>query len=67
MMTILRELKCRMGLLDEKGQTLVEYALIIGLVVLAVILVLGLLGDQIETIFTNITDTLEGVVPAPAA
>ncbi len=59
MLYLMRELKCRMELLDEKGQTLVEYALIIGLVVLAVIVVLGLLGVQIGDIFTAITGRLD--------
>ena len=43
----------------EKGQGLVEYALIIVLVAIAVIVVLGLLGDQIAVVFENITDALQ--------
>ena len=42
----------------EKGQDLAEYALLIGLIALIVILVVTLLGQQISTIFANITDQL---------
>jgi len=45
---------------DEKAQGLIEYALIILLIALAVITVLGLLGDGIEGVFTDITNTLGG-------
>lgn len=43
---------------DEEGQGLVEYALIIALVSIAVITVLGLLGTNINTIFTTVKDEL---------
>ena len=46
----------------EKGQDLAEYALLIGLIALIVILVVTLLGEQISIIFKNITDVLAGVV-----
>ncbi len=49
-----------MGVQEEEGQGLVEYALIVLLVSIAVILVLGLLGDQIDAVFTTITNTLAG-------
>ena len=42
----------------EKGQGLVEYALIIALVALVVIGTLLLLGPQIATIFRNIGNDL---------
>ena len=45
---------------EEKGQTLIEYALIILLVALAVIIVLGLLGGGIEDIFQDIVNILAG-------
>jgi len=46
----------------EKGQDLAEYALLIGLIALIVILVVTLLGEQISTIFANITGVLATVV-----
>jgi pilus assembly protein Flp/PilA len=42
----------------EEGQGLVEYALILVLVAIVVIVVLGLLGDQVSTVFSNITSAL---------
>ena len=51
---------------SNRGQTLVEYGLILALVSIVVIAVLGLLGGQITTVFQSITDTLGGAVPAPA-
>jgi pilus assembly protein Flp/PilA len=42
----------------EKGQGLVEYALIIVLIAIVVIVILGLLGTQISTIFSYITSAL---------
>lgn len=45
----------------EKGQGLVEYALIIVLVSIVVIAALTLLGPQISNIFNSISSTLGGV------
>ncbi len=42
----------------EEGQGLVEYALILVLVAIVVIVVLGLLGEQVSTVFSNITNAL---------
>jgi len=42
----------------EEGQTLSEYALILVLVVVVVIVVLGLLGGQIQAVFTQIVNAL---------
>jgi len=44
----------------EKGQGLVEYALILVLVAVVVIVVLGLLGDDINNIFNTIRGELSG-------
>ena len=43
---------------NEKGQGMVEYGLIIGLIAIAVVVTLGLLGDQVNAIFTSITTAL---------
>lgn len=43
---------------EEKGQGLVEYALILVLVAVVVIVILALLGPSIGNIFENIVDTL---------
>ena len=48
---------------QEEGQGLIEYALIVLLIAIGVIVVLGLLGGQVQTVFQSITDAL--VPPAP--
>ena len=53
-----KELLKRLGVQEEKGQGLIEYALIILLVSIVVILVLTTLGTQIQAVFTNITTKL---------
>jgi pilus assembly protein Flp/PilA len=58
MISKVREFLGRMESRQEKGQGLIEYALIILLVSIVVIIVLGLLGDQIKSVFTAITSTL---------
>ena len=44
----------------EEGQGLVEYALILVLIAIVVIAILTLLGGQISTVFSNITEGLGG-------
>ena len=45
---------------DEEGQDLVEYALIIVLISIAIVTAMGLLGGQINTVFQTITTKLGG-------
>jgi Flp pilus assembly pilin Flp len=45
---------------DESGQDMAEYAILIGLVALAVILAVMLLGDAILFVFNSINSTLDG-------
>ena len=47
----------------DEGQTLVEYALIVGLVSVAAITVMVTMGGEIGNLFTRITDELIGAVP----
>ena len=42
----------------EEGQTLVEYALILVLIAIAVIVILGTMGEQIDAIFDTISAAL---------
>jgi pilus assembly protein Flp/PilA len=44
--------------LREKGQGLVEYALILVLIAVTVILILTALGTRVSTVFSQITSTL---------
>ncbi len=50
----------RILLRDQKGQGLVEYALILVLVAIVVIAILMLMGPQIGNIFSRITSGLSG-------
>jgi pilus assembly protein Flp/PilA len=43
---------------NEKGQGLVEYALILVLVAVVVIVILSIMGPAIGNIFSNIVNTL---------
>jgi pilus assembly protein Flp/PilA len=44
----------------QRGQGLVEYALILALVVIVVIVVLALMGRQIQNAFQDVVNTLQG-------
>jgi len=51
---------------DESGQDLAEYAILIGLIALAVIAAVTLLGGTISTVFNSIGTTLSAAaIPAP--
>ena len=48
-----------LGLLDhERGQGMVEYALILVLIAVVVIVVLIILGNQVQNVFCNISGAL---------
>ncbi len=44
--------------LREKGQGLVEYALILVLIAIVVLVILGVLGGQVNTIFSTISSAM---------
>jgi len=46
---------------NQEGATAVEYGLIAGLIAVAILIVLGLVGDNLGSIFTQISDALGGV------
>jgi pilus assembly protein Flp/PilA len=43
----------------EKGQGLIEYALILVLIAVVVIVVLSIMGEQINNVFSTISSTME--------
>jgi pilus assembly protein Flp/PilA len=43
---------------DEKGATAVEYGLMVGLIAVAIITAVTLLGTELRTLFENITAAL---------
>jgi len=51
-----KELLSRIGVDQEKGQTLIEYALIILLVSIVVMVVLAALGIEVTNVFQDIID-----------
>ena len=48
---------------DESGQDLAEYALLIALIALAVIVAVSLLGTRVSNVFNTTGSTLESQVP----
>jgi pilus assembly protein Flp/PilA len=50
---------------DEAGQGLVEYALIIALVAIGLIVILTLLRNSIGNVFNSTRNTLDGAPGAP--
>lgn len=50
---------------DEEGQTLVEYALIIALVSIGLIVALGLMRDALSGVFGRITSALSSLPSTP--
>jgi pilus assembly protein Flp/PilA len=48
---------------DEEGASAVEYGLLIGLIAVALITVLGLLGTGLEGLFSSVENQLPGGAP----
>jgi pilus assembly protein Flp/PilA len=44
--------------IEERGATAVEYALMVGLIAVAIIGAVSLLGDKVKTTFNGISNTL---------
>jgi pilus assembly protein Flp/PilA len=51
---------------EEKGATAVEYGLLVGLIAVAIIVMVGLLGTKLNGLFETIKNALPGGA-APAA
>jgi pilus assembly protein Flp/PilA len=51
---------------EETGATAVEYGLIIGLIAVAIVAVLIILGPQIAGLFQSLSDTVEDI-PTPTS
>jgi len=50
--------RLRAELMREEGQGLTEYGLIVVLIGIVVVLMLGILGHQVNNTFSNISNTL---------
>jgi pilus assembly protein Flp/PilA len=46
--------------IDERGATAVEYALMVGLIAVAIIATVSLLGSKVQKTFNDIAETLPG-------
>jgi pilus assembly protein Flp/PilA len=57
----LMQLKTRIN--NEKGQGMVEYGLIIGLIAIVVIAALTAMGGGLKSVFNNITGELNNATP----
>jgi pilus assembly protein Flp/PilA len=51
---------------EEKGATAVEYGLLVGLIAVAIIVTVGLLGGKLNSLFLEIKNALPGAA-TPAA
>ncbi len=54
----------RLGISNEKGQGLVEYALIILLIALVVIAAVTFFGQQLDSLFQFFAETIAGLIPS---
>ena len=48
---------------DEEGAALTEYGMLVGLIAVVCVVAIQLLGTQINTVFTNLTNVLAGFLP----
>jgi pilus assembly protein Flp/PilA len=49
---------------SEEGAALIEYGMLVGLIAVVCVVAVQLLGTQINTVFTNLTNVLAGFLPA---
>ena len=49
---------------DEEGAALIEYGMLVGLIAVVCVVAIQLLGSQMNTVFTNLTNVLAGYLPA---
>jgi pilus assembly protein Flp/PilA len=58
MMNLYTYLQSRLATSDERGAAAVEYALLVSLIAVAIIVAVGLLGGRLNDIFTNIKNSI---------
>ena len=61
LMNFVQSLTGRIPLRDESGQALVEYGLLVGLIAVACIAALVILGPQIANLFTQVSNAIAGI------
>ena len=57
------KLQTKLAVQKDKGATAVEYGLMVALIAAAIVATVGALGEQLNTLFTEITTELAGVAP----
>jgi pilus assembly protein Flp/PilA len=50
---------------SERGASMVEYALLVGLIALVAVVAVGLLGTSISNLFSNANNCVSGVANCP--
>lgn len=55
---LLALLDVRFGAKKDRGATAVEYGLLVGLIAVAIIVVVALLGDTLNNLFTDVVNAL---------
>ncbi len=50
---------------SERGASMVEYALLVGLIAIVAVVAVGLLGTSISNLFTNANNCVSGVANCP--
>ena len=58
MMKFYTYLQTRLATTDERGAAAVEYALLVSLIAVAIVVAVGLLGDKLDGIFKDITSNI---------
>lgn len=56
---IVDQLVARLGRGDQRGQAMVEYALIMVLVVIVVLIILIIMGNTVKNMFCNVAGSLD--------
>ena len=59
MLQLITFVQARLAVLkDEKGATAVEYGLMVALIAVAIMVTVGLIGTELNTLFTSVKDKL---------
>lgn len=53
MQHIVTQVTSHLSVSDERGATMIEYAIIIGLISIAAVVLIGLIGTDVTTAFSN--------------
>lgn len=60
MIRIYSKIQAWLSTSDDEGASAVEYGLLVGLIAVAIIVIVGTLGDQLASLFTTVSNKLTG-------